>query len=326
MVYAAMDVHRKRSQIAILDDHGKEVLNRNVSNRLEELMVPLGSLEPGTPVAFEACYGWGWVVELLDELELEPHLAHPLANKAIASARLKNDKVDARTLAHLLRADLLAEAWIAPPQVRELRTLLRFRAALVRTRTASKNRIHAVFADRGIPKDEYSLATKAGRASLQALELPRIQRLVVEHSCALIDSLAEPIASLEHEIRAQATPDARVEALTNLYGVGLFTALTLVAEIGDISRFASPRKLCAWAGLTPSVRNSADKVRHGHITKQGPRSVRWVLAEAVHKAKAKPPYARPYAEIMRRRGKNIAKVAIARKLLARCYWLLKEAS
>jgi hypothetical protein len=77
MVYAAMDVHRKRSQIAILDDHGKEVLNRNVSNRLEELMVPLGSLEPGTPVAFEACYGWGWVVELLDELELEPHLAHP---------------------------------------------------------------------------------------------------------------------------------------------------------------------------------------------------------------------------------------------------------
>jgi transposase len=209
--------------------------------------------------------------------------------------------------------------------VREPRTLLRLRAGFVRTRTAAKNRIHAALADRGIPKDEYSLATKARRASLQSLELPRTKRLVVEHCLALIDSLAKPIASLEREIHAQATPDSRIQALTTSYGVGPFTALTLVAEIGDISRFASPRKLCAWAGLTPSVRNSADKVRHGHITKQGPRSVRWVLAEAVHKAKAKPPYARPYAEIMRRRGKNIAKVAIARKLLARCYWQLKEA-
>jgi transposase len=326
MIYAAMDVHRKRSQIAVLDDHGKEVMNRNISNRLEEVMATLGDLQPGTPVAFEACYGWGWLLEVLDELELEPHLAHPLANKAIASARLKNDKVDARTLAHLLRADLLAEAWIAPPEVRELRTLLRFRAGLVRTRTAAKNRIHAVFADHGMPKDEYSLATKTSRARLQSLDLPRSQRLVIEHSLGLIDSLDKPIASLEGEIRAQATDDSRIQALTSLYGVGLFTAMTLVAEIGDISRFASPRKLCAWAGLTPNVRNSADKVRHGHITKQGPRAVRWVLAEAVNKAIAKPPYVRPYAEIMRRRGKNIAKVAIARKLLTRCYWLLKEAS
>src|SRR5439155_15527842 len=109
----------------------------------------LEDLEPGTPVAFEAAYGWGWLADLLDDYELEAHLVHPAACKAIASARLKNDKVDARMLAHLLRTDLLPEAWIAPKEVRDLRVLLRHRASLVRVRTSLKNRIHAVLADEG---------------------------------------------------------------------------------------------------------------------------------------------------------------------------------
>ena len=131
-VYVGMDVHRKRSQIAVVDAAGDEQRNRNVLNDPVKLVPILGVLPPGTPVAFEAAYGWGWLVELLEELELEPHLVHPSRCKAIASARLKNDKVDARTLAQLLRADLLPEAWIAPPEIRDLRALLRHRASLVR--------------------------------------------------------------------------------------------------------------------------------------------------------------------------------------------------
>jgi hypothetical protein len=114
-VYVGMDVHRKRSQIAIVDEAGDQQRNRNVPNDPAKLVPILGALEPGTPVALEAAYGWGWLVDLLEELELEPRLVHPSRCKAIASARLKNDKVDARTLAQLLRADLLPEAWIAPP-------------------------------------------------------------------------------------------------------------------------------------------------------------------------------------------------------------------
>jgi transposase len=109
-----MDVHRKRSQVAIVDEAGDQQRNRNVPNAPAKLVPILGALPPGTPVAFEAAYGWGWLVDLLEELELAPHLVHPSRCKAIASARLKNDKVDARTLAQLLRADLLPEAWIAP--------------------------------------------------------------------------------------------------------------------------------------------------------------------------------------------------------------------
>src|SRR5438105_15082013 len=150
MVYAGIDVHRKRSQVSLVDGDGKELLNRNVDNGSDAMLDILEDLEPGTPVAFEAAYGWGWLADLLEERALEAHLVHPSACKAIASARLKNDKVDARTLAQLLRVDLLGEAWIAPRLVRDLRMLLRHRAALVRMRTTLKTRVRAVLADRGV--------------------------------------------------------------------------------------------------------------------------------------------------------------------------------
>jgi transposase len=130
--YVGIDVHRRRSQIAVMDSGGRVAVNRNVANGRAPLLEVIGDLPLGTPVAFEAAFGWGWLIELLQDHGFEPHLAHPLQCKAIASARLKNDKVDAATLAHLLRADLLPEAWIAPPAVRQQRMMLRHRAQLVR--------------------------------------------------------------------------------------------------------------------------------------------------------------------------------------------------
>jgi len=322
-IYVGMDVHRKRSQVAVLDDAGVQQRNRNVPNDPAQLVPILGALPPGTPVAFEAAYGWGWLVDLLEELELEPHLVHPSRCKAIASARLKDDKVDARTLAQLLRADLLPEAWIAPQQVRDLRALLRHRASLVRLSTAAKNRIHAVLADRGI-QQQTGLWTGIGRVWLAGLELPPTPRAIVEDYLALLDGLAEPIAHLEHQIHALAKPDPRVQALMALPGVGRLTAMTLVAEIGDIDRFPTARKLCAWAGLTPAVRNSDRKVRHGHITKQGSPWVRWILQEAAQTAKRSPMFAPAYAQLARRRGKQIATVAIAHRLLARSFHILNQ--
>ncbi|HEV2922013.1 MAG TPA: IS110 family transposase [Actinomycetota bacterium] len=322
-IYVGMDVHRKRSQVAIVDDSGVPQRNRNVPNDPAQLVPILGALPAGTPVAFEAAYGWGWLVELLEELELEPHLVHPSRCKAIASARLKNDKVDAHTLAQLLRADLLPEAWIAPPATRDLRALLRHRASLVRLSTTAKNRIHAVLADRGI-RQQTGLWTGPGRVWLAKLPLPPAPRAILQDYLALLDGLAEPIARLDHQIATLAKPDPRVQALMALPGVGQLTAMTLVAEIGDITRFPTARKLCAWAGLTPAVRNSDRKIRHGHITKQGSPWVRWILQEAAQTAKKRPPFADTYAQLARRRGKQIATVAIARRLLARCFHILNQ--
>ena len=235
-VYVGMDVHRKRSQIAVVDAAGDEQRNRNVPNDPVKLVPILGVLPPGTPVAFEAAYGWGWLVELLEEVELEPHLVHPSRCKAIASARLKNDKVDARTLAQLLRADLLPEAWIAPPEIRDLRALLRHRASLVRLATGLKNRVHAVLADPGITPPPSSLWATPGRAWLAALELPPTPRAIIE-DCWGAGHPGQADRPPGGEIAALAKPDPRVQALMALPGVAKLTAMTLLAEIGDIGRF-----------------------------------------------------------------------------------------
>lgn len=323
MVYVGMDLHRRRTQVAVLDDEGAEVVNRNLINGSAEFAEVVAGLPPQTPVAVEAGYGWQWLADLLDEAGLEMHLAHPAGCKAIAAARLKDDRVDARTLAHLLRSDLLPEAWVAPGQVRDLRRLLRHRAGLVRMRTSLKNRIHGVLADHGV-RVERNLWTGPGREWLASVELPVVSRQVVEDSLQLIDHADALVKELRGRLAAAATDDPRVEALCQLPGVGPLTAVTLLAEIGDISRFSSSRKLCAWAGLTPQVRNSDRRVRHGHITKQGSPWVRWVMVEAAHIAKRRPPFAAFYANCARRRGRNIATVAVARKLLARSYHILTE--
>jgi transposase len=322
-VYVGIDVHRKRSQVAVVTEDGTVQLNKNVVNGSEPMLRLIGDLPSGTPVAFEAAFGWGWLAALLEDYGFEPHLVHPLRCKAIASARLKNDKVDAAILAQLLRADLLPEAWIAPPAVRQLRALLRHRASLVRLRTQLRNRIHAIAADYGYDRSA-SYWTGPGRGWLAELDLPPVSREIVTDCLAVIDGLAPVIDRIEGELHTQAKADPRVKALRTLPGVGEFTALVILAETGDITRFPSARKLASWAGLTPAVRGSDLKVRHGHISKQGSAWLRWVMNQAAQTAKRSPEFAATYSAIARRRGKKIATIAIARKLLTRAWHLLNQ--
>ena len=324
-VYVGIDVHRKRSQVAVVTQDGKVQLNRNVVNGSEPMLRLIGGLPAGTPVAFEAAYGWGWLAELLENYGFEAHLVHPLRCKAIASARLKNDKVDAAILAQLLRADLLPEAWIAPQPVRQLRALLRHRASLVRLGTQLRNRIHAVAADHGYDRTG-SYWTGPGRGWLGELDLPLVSRQIVTDCLAFIDALAPQIERIDGELRQHAKADPRVKVLTALPGVGQFTALVILAEIGDIARFPNARKLASWAGLTPTVRGSDLTVRHGHISKQGSAWLRRVLNQAAQTAKRSPEFSATYAAIAKRRGKKIATIAIARKLLTRAYHLLAAAA
>jgi transposase len=205
-----------------------------------------------------------------------------------------------------------------------LRALLRHRIQLVRLRTLLRNRIHAVLADHGQDRAG-GCWSGPGRQWLASLELPAASREVVEDGLALIDALQQLIDRLDWEIRQRARGDPQVKILTQLPGVGPFTALVLLAEIGDITRFGSARKLAAWGGLTPTVRGSDRTVRHGHISKQGPVWARWILCEAAQTAKRHPDFAASYQAIARRRGKKIATTAIARKLLTRAYHLLTDA-
>jgi Transposase IS116/IS110/IS902 family/Transposase len=177
-------------------------------------------------------------------------VVHPLRCKAIASARLKNDKAGAAILAQLLRAGLLPEAWIAPAQVRQLRALLRHRASLVRLGTSLRNRIHAVAAGHGYDRSA-SYWTGPGRGWLAELDLPPASREIVTDCLAVIDGLAPVIDRIDGELHQHAKAGPQVKVFRTLPGVGEFTALMMLAEIGDISRFGSARKLASWAGLTP---------------------------------------------------------------------------
>jgi transposase len=173
-------------------------------------------------------------------------------------------------LAQLLRADLLPEAWIAPPPVRQLRALLRHRVHLVRLRTLLRNRIHAIVADHGHDRPHGGYWTGPGRAWLASLDLPAVSRELVDDGLALIDAVDARIDRLDWEIRQRARSGPRVRVLTQLPGVGPFTALVILAEIGDVSRFGPARKLASWAGLTPAVRGSDRAAHNGHIWKGRP--------------------------------------------------------
>src|SRR3954451_24439498 len=170
--WVGLDLHRRRARIAIVDEHGELTESRRIANDRDTFLALLGDPAGGeTHVVLEATYGWEWLAELLEEAGYDLHLAPPLRTRASAAARVKTDAIDARTLAHLLRAGMLPEAYIAPPELRDLRELLRHRATLTRMRSAVKNRVHAILAKHGILHQHSDLFGKGGRQFLAALEL-----------------------------------------------------------------------------------------------------------------------------------------------------------
>lgn len=325
MLYVGVDLHRKHSQIAALAEDGTPMLKRRIASRPDEFLRVFGELEAQPlSVAFEATYGWSWFADLLADVGIEAHMAHPLATKAISAGRVKNDSVDARTLAHLLRTDLLPEAWIAPPEVRDHRRLARARVSLVRIGTRLRCQIHALLADHCVQLPVDQLFGPVGRRFLESLELPRVSRGRVDAALRLIDAAAGEVATLNGELKAAFAGDERLRRLLPIPGIGITTARVVLAEIGEISRFRSPDELCSWAGITPTERSSDEHTRRGHISKQGSRWLRWVMVEAAVSAVRNPVLRRWYERIEHRRGKKIARVALARRLLTLCFYALRD--
>lgn len=325
MVYVGVDLHRKVAHVVALDQQGEQLLSRRVSTRPDELLRVFGELDHRPlEVAFEATLGWGWFADLLADAGIPAHMAHPLATKAISSARVKNDSVDAKTLAHLLRTYLLPEAWIAPPDAREARRLARMRTSLVRIRSQLRCQIHAVLADHGVHSEVSDIFGKAGRALLQELQLPSVSKARLEANLRLVDAVTEEVAEAERQLRQLFLGDARIRRLMAIPGIGFITAVTVVTEVWDINRFPSADRLCSWAGLTPSEHSSAEHTRRGHISKQGSRWLRWVLVEAAARPQTDPRLRAFVDRIASRRGTKIARVALARRLLTLCFYALRD--
>src|SRR5262249_56308918 len=238
-----------------------------------------------TPVAIEASGTWWWLVDLLESLGHQPVLSHPKQTRAIASARLKNDRVDADRLVLLLRGDLLPTVWIPPPALREARELIRHRIQLAWVRGELRNRVVALLARRNLqPTSAKSWFTTRGGQELEGLPLPEIPHRVREDSGALLRLLDAQIRQLDVEITQRWGSDPRVQRLCTIPGIGPFIAIVLLLELGDIRRFTHAKQVASYIGLTPRIRASADRIRTGHISKEGNRLLRWALGLAATQA------------------------------------------
>jgi transposase len=215
-------------------------------------------------------------------------MAHPLATKAISSARVKNDSVDVKTLAHLLRSNLLPEAWIAPPEAREARRLARMRTYGAHADPAHLPGPRAACRARCATEDDRRLRPRREKRFLAELELPEISRARIEANVRLAERSPARWQWPSGELRSLFRGDDRLARLTRIPGIGFITAATVITEVWDVSRFDTADRLCSWAGLTPSERSSAEHTRRGHISKQGSRWLRWVLVEAATRPQRDP--------------------------------------
>jgi transposase len=321
--YVGIDLHRRRSVIVRRTPAGETLESVRIDNDPVALALELAKAGEGPEVVLEATYGWYWAADVLAANGANVHLAHLLGNNW-GHRRVKNDERDATDLVDLLRLGRLAEAWIAPPELRELRELVRYRAKLVALRSGLKAQIHAVLAKEGVAVPMSDLFGVAGQALLDTVPLGRAYAIRVESLRDLINAYTREAQMLEGEINRALAHHVGYKAIQTIPGIGPVLGAVFVVEIGDIDRFSGPDKLACWAGLTPRHRESDTTVRRGPITKQGSRLVRWAAIEAISRSRGGH-LQEHYRRIAERRGnRNIARTAAARKLLHLVFYGLRD--
>ena len=279
----------------------------------------------GTHVALEATYGWEWLAELLEDAGFDVHLAHPLRTRAIAAARVKTDAVDAA------RSRTCCAPACCPRRTSPRRSCVTCATCCATARRsctcAPRSRTgctHCWPARASCPSTPTCSAPPAASTS-PPLQLPDGPRRRLDSLIALICDFDREITDTTSEIDQRAKADERVKLLCQIRGIGPYTAMLIIAEIGEVKRFPTAKHLCQWAGLTPTVRSSDGKARLGHISRQGSTILRWALCEAAqHTPTGGGPLRAQYERIAKRRGSKIAKVAVARQILTLCYYGLRD--
>ncbi len=324
MKYVGVDIGKKKCRAALINPQGKIVKELDFSNNSEGIASLTSMLTMDDRVVMESTGPyWLDLYNQLDELHIPVVLANPLKTKAIASARIKSDKVDARILAHLLRTDLIPECYVPPKEMREIRSLVRHRLSIVKLRTMVKNKAHALVDRNGLKHDFSDLFGKAGVQWLKSLELSGLDRLMLDNYLMHLENLDLQIDRVDEEITSRASFDSDVRLLLSLKGINVYSALLIKSEIGKIERFSDYKKLVSWAGLAPSLHQSGDVEYHGNITKQGSVMLRWIMVESARVASVFDPRLKAFYErVARRRGDQKAVVAVANKMLKIIWFML----
>ncbi len=325
MRFIGLDIGRDFAHVALVDGSGPARRLPRVAMG-DDFRGFVATLGPDDAVALEASTNTWALAELLGRHAGSVVVSNPLRTRAIAAAKRKTDDIDAATLAELLAADYLPPVWQPDEATRRLRRLVSHRAGLVRDRTAVRNRVAAVLARRLVRPPVTDPFGVRGRAWLATLELPSDERLTVDTALELDAVLCEQVDTAERAIAEAVVDDQRARRLLTIPGIGLVTAASILAVVGDIARFDRPAKLVSYLGLDPRVRQSGDRpATHGHISRAGQAHARGLLCEAAHSAVRSPsPLAGFHARLKARRGAGIAIVATARKLAVLVWHLLTK--
>ena len=331
MLYAGLDLSRQRLDVHLLDEDGRTVEVTAVhpdADALRTLVERMSRHGQEVSAAIESMNGARFVHDQLELAGWDVEIADALRVKGLAPLAAKTDRIDAWVLAELARRELVPTIWLPDPSVRAERERARFRLHLVRHRTALKNRIHATLIAFGHPVPVSDLFGTAGRELLAGLAVPEPWATTLTTSLRFVDELDRQIDACEAELRSLGADHPYVALLRTAPGIAWVLGYTIAAEIGDIERFASPKKLTGYTGLCPFVRQSGGRDDRGPLAKNGPKYLRWALIEAATHAARHPAYQERYERtkqrLGRQRGSKVARVEIARELSTAIWHMLTK--
>lgn len=327
-VYAGLDMHQEKTVATIKDEQGNSVRFLSVETSKEGMKKLFQGIKKNAVEAvFEASKNWFHYYTLLQPHCAKITMAHPTKIKAIASAKVKTDAIDSNTLCDLLRANLIPESYMPDVEIVELRNLIRHRAFLSKSRAMYKNKVKNILAREGKKSEFTDVFAHQARLWLNNLELTPLSRMEMNNFITNIDQLTQEIKELDEQIEKESHKYPETAILKSIAGISTFSAMLLIAEIGDFSRFANPNQLTSYVGLVPSTYQSSTTLHHGKITKQGSHWVRWILTQCAHASLAT---RRPhrlknfYRRIHKRVGHSKAIVAVARKMLSISWHLIRK--
>jgi len=326
-VYVGIDVHKHYCQAALMSEQGEiahELRFNNTTQGASSLVDLAKTVHPHIKAVVEPSANfWIRIYDKLEQEGVEVKLSNPMRTKAIAEARIKTDRIDAKTLAFLLRGDLVAESYVPTRKNRERRTLIRHRTSLIHMRVDIKNRIHALLDKHELTHNYTDLFGKQSLEWLHSLQLPTPDHEILQSSLQVVETLTEQIRSMDIQIAKDATSEEKAKLLMTMPGVDYYAAMVLLSEIGDVHRFSSDEKLVSWVGLAPQVHQSGESNWTGHISRKGSKRARWILGQCAQSARQHDPRMREFYErIERKHGSQKAVVAVARKMLAIMYVML----
>jgi len=330
MEYIAFDAHKRYTLASVSRADGRLVREERIPHERGALSQFLARCEGGSPVAVETTGNWYWIVDEIEAAGFLPKLVHARKAKLMLGAINKTDKLDARGLNRLQQSGTLPTVWIPPAELRDRRDLPRTRMVLVRQRVQLKNRIHATLAKYALTPEATDLFGSQGRRWLKAhvQSLPTHTAFAVGHMLEQVDGLREQVRQFEQRMRTVFQPTPEIGLLMTLPGVAFTLSVVIALEVGDVTRFAGPEKLAAYAGTTPRVHSSGGKTRYGPLRPDVNRYLKWAFVEAANaicRIRTRHPQRHAsclYERIARRKGHQKAIGAVARHLAEATYWML----